>query len=203
MIIRYTVFLASCIALVSCTGCHTPNSGYEPVTTRSLQPFLIDLPDHILPQTRSPETVTRHIGNTELQVTFISGDQLGVSSSFGVVQPLRIRRDHRHTGVSFSIRSLSAPCTLQAAIVPRDTALSFLHAQPLHLSPNTWHDIEWLFADFTHTSTRLHLDTDCFNPILWDDINLFLVFLDCDNEMLGLEWGPVKLMRRNRLYRFF
>jgi hypothetical protein len=203
MINRYTVFLAGCIALVSFTGCHTRHTGYEPVNTRSLQPFLIELPEDALPGTTSLETVSRRIGQTELQVSFISGDQLGMSSSFGVVQPLRINRDHRYAGVTFSIKTLSAPCTLMAAIVPRNTALSFLHAQPLHVSPHTWHDTELLFADFTHTSTRLHLDTDSFNPILWDDINLFLVFLDCDNETHGLEWGPVKLMRRSRLYRFF
>ncbi len=202
MVSKCLLVLVCSIILVSCPGCSSDERELKALETRSLQPFMAFIPETAFPEKMSLETVTRQIDNTDNQVTFISGDQLGMSSSFSVVQPMSIKNNHRYTGVSFFIRSLSAPCKLQAAITPENSLDTFIHLQPINLIANIWQKFELSFNDFSHISTSLNVDTDCFTPIYWDKINLFLIFSNCDKEKQGIEWGPVHLVRQDKLYHF-
>ncbi len=195
--------LVSSIILVSCPGCSFDEHEPKTLEARSLQPFLTYMPESGFPKKMSLETITRRIDNSDTQVTFITGDQLGVSSSLGVVQPMRVKYNHRFTGVSFFIRSLSAPCTLTSAIIPDNSSDAFIHTQPISLTADIWRKIELSFKNFSHVSTFLNRDTDCFNSVYWDKINLFLVFSECDQEKQGIEWGSVQVIRQNKLYRFY
>ena len=85
-----------------------------------------------------------------------------VTHSITIVQPVHLNRNHRLSGVSFSIRSLNGSCDLQPILMPDKAPFAFyIHPKKIRIKQGSWNHIELDFKDFTNIITSLNLSIDC------------------------------------------
>jgi hypothetical protein len=206
MLIRHidrVLFLLTLLCTCASYGCLQSGDVVADISNRYIEAFLTDINIDDLLDSDCLQVKQNLPDTMPLFYTHLSSGIPWHVPNLSVVQPLKTNGDHRYQRVSFMIKPLAAKCTLKPAIALHTTRSNYLYKESIYLEQDEWKRIDLNFKDFYHVSTGLGVENDIFYSEKWTHINLFLIFIDYDNELKGINLGPVTLHRQNRLYNFF
>lgn len=202
---EYLIVLPACLLFVIFpSACAPDQSLYEAVSSRRLEYFTEARTSFDIYQPGLLKTRMTVIDLKPVPVTRIQIDSEYVRKSIVLCHPLSLKRNHRFTGLKFSIRSLYGSCRISPVLLPDiNPSCSYHCSKPIELNHSDWVTISLDFSSFTNIMTMLGLDIDVFNPVHWDRICLGLLFDEISVEPEIIEYGPVELTYEDRRYHFY